>query len=396
MTPKKLFLYCLVIATVVCLTLVGIHVTNRNSDECKISGFIESANGGQVILSVNDGRGRYNSIDTAIVNDGHFSFRVFKINQPQSAVIEYFDKSKKRISLMNKNFWAENSRIFISANIKNPASNKISGSVTTDLENKYEDFWIIPRMKRSNSVVQNNNIKEPISTRNDSLLQVVDFRLLLKHHQKIQAIIKQNASSYYALYGISQYYNQLSFKGKDSIQNWIQPLLKDLKFDISKFPIGKILMEDLARLDNIKLGKIAPDFLCYDSSGAEKHFSSLRKKITLIEFWSTGCRPCIEMMPSLTKTYKTYNKKGFEIIGIALNEDYKSYWLAFLKTHPTPWVNMVQSKEMNQKASILYAITFIPQNFLLNERGEIIAENLFGKELDQMLNRLLVEKLTSR
>jgi len=302
----------------------------------------------------------------------------------------YYDKRDNYITLMNKTFWVENSRIFISVNISNPTYTRVSGSSTNDLENKYGGFWEIPKISRPSSVVLNKNILESNSRNNDSLIQVENLRLLQKHHQKVQAIIKQNASSFYALYGIKQYYYILSYLEKDSIQKRIQPLLKELTFDISKFQIGKELLEDLARLYNIKLGKIAPNFLCYDSRGAEKHLSSLINKITLIEFWSTGCRPCIEMFPVLTKTYRKYNKKGFEIIGVALNEDSKYYWLTFLKTHPTPWINMIQSKEYKKKASTLYSITYIPQNFLINKQGEIIAVNIFGYDLDEMLNRLLI------
>jgi hypothetical protein len=43
------------------------------------------------------------------------------------------------------------------------------------------------------------------------------------------------------------------------------------------------------------------------------------KKLTLVSFWDTRCRPCIEQFAGIQTTYRMYSVRGFELVTVAAN-----------------------------------------------------------------------------
>jgi len=62
----------------------------------------------------------------------------------------------------------------------------------------------------------------------------------------------------------------------------------------------------------------APDFTLESLDGRTVRLSDyLGKKVVLIDFWSTTCKPCIAEMPELVKLWEKYKKDDFIMLGIA-------------------------------------------------------------------------------
>lgn len=60
------------------------------------------------------------------------------------------------------------------------------------------------------------------------------------------------------------------------------------------------------------------DFQLKDTENTTRNYSELKgEKLTLIDFWTTWCKPCNKAIPELNKIYKTYKDKGVAIIGIS-------------------------------------------------------------------------------
>lgn len=151
---------------------------------------------------------------------------------------------------------------------------------------------------------------------------------------------------------------------------------------------GKSIEQYIA-LNNgdIKIGDTFIDFEMNDINGKKRSLSDVKSTYTLLEFWASSCAPCRQENPNLVKTYNTYKDKGFEIF--AVSEDIKKQnWIRAIKKDKLPWIHVSDLNKSN-KASMIYDINGIPDNFLIDENGIIIARNLRGEKLNETLSKLL-------
>jgi thiol-disulfide isomerase/thioredoxin len=54
--------------------------------------------------------------------------------------------------------------------------------------------------------------------------------------------------------------------------------------------------------------------------GAKLAMASLQGKPLLLNFWATWCAPCIEEMPMLDAFYRQHAGKGWQIVGLAIDQ----------------------------------------------------------------------------
>ena len=125
-----------------------------------------------------------------------------------------------------------------------------------------------------------------------------------------------------------------------------------------------------------------------DVDGNLRKVSDVRGKIVLLEFWSSNCGPCRKENPNLVKTYETYNPLGFEIF--AVSQDVKrTNWLKAIEKVGLPWIQVSELKGSKDLASLIYGINGIPDNFLIDKDGTIIARDIRGEKLNEMLSDII-------
>lgn len=145
----------------------------------------------------------------------------------------------------------------------------------------------------------------------------------------------------------------------------------------------------LAIKDNLSIGSIFPDFEQADTSSNMQRLSDISKdKFTLVDFWASWCGPCRAENPYLVKAYNEYHEKGFDIIGVSLDED-RDKWIQAIHDDKQVWHHVSDLKGSNNAIAKSLYIRSIPRNFLLDPSGKIIAENLRGEELIQLLYDIL-------
>jgi cytochrome c biogenesis protein CcmG, thiol:disulfide interchange protein DsbE len=67
-------------------------------------------------------------------------------------------------------------------------------------------------------------------------------------------------------------------------------------------------------------GKPAPSFNLETFDGNDVSLASLRGKVVLLDFWATFCAPCIAALPHLQNLSSTYGSKGFEVVGLTVDD----------------------------------------------------------------------------
>ncbi|MCJ7579572.1 MAG: TlpA family protein disulfide reductase [Candidatus Aminicenantes bacterium] len=154
----------------------------------------------------------------------------------------------------------------------------------------------------------------------------------------------------------------------------------------NEYPSSDFAAEADALLISLKLrvGADFPDFQVIDIEGKALSLAQFKNKVVLIDFWATWCPPCVDEMPNIVKTYKMYHDKGFEIIGISLDQN-KNRFLKFLEENNMTWRQYYDGKGGNNELARKYSIDSIPSTFLLNANGKIIAKNLRGSSLEEAI-----------
>ena len=153
--------------------------------------------------------------------------------------------------------------------------------------------------------------------------------------------------------------------------------------------VGKNITDLLRQYeDPINIGELAPDFTAPSLDGGNITLSESLGKVTLIDFWAAWCRPCRIENPNLVRLYKKYNSSGLQIIGVSLDRT-KEQWEKAVSDDNLPWVHVSNLNFWNDPIARQYSIRAIPQSFLLDENGYVIAKNLRGLSLDQSVESAL-------
>ena len=131
-----------------------------------------------------------------------------------------------------------------------------------------------------------------------------------------------------------------------------------------------------------------PDIALPDISGDTIRLSSLKGKTVLLYFWASFSRSSREQNPPLQDIYSRYKNRGFEVFAVSLDNMHEE-WEKAVRVDELNWLNVSELKFPNSEAALRYNVTNLPVNFLINKEGEIIARDLFGRELEKWLSNLL-------
>ena len=172
----------------------------------------------------------------------------------------------------------------------------------------------------------------------------------------------------------------------------LETILSKLDTAIASLPQIVSLKERVVAMKKVAIGQKAPDFTMNDVDGNPVSLSSKTgSKLLLIDFWAAWCGPCRKENPNVVKVYTEFNKKGFNIFGVSLDQK-KEDWVKAIADDKLPWTHVSDLQYWSNSAAKTYAVSAIPANFLLDETGTIIAKNLRGDDLYNKVKEVLEAK----
>jgi thiol-disulfide isomerase/thioredoxin len=124
--------------------------------------------------------------------------------------------------------------------------------------------------------------------------------------------------------------------------------------------------------------------------GAAFNQASVAGKVVLVDFWATWCGPCVAEIPNMLEQYEKYHAKGFEIVGVSLDED-RDALVQFVTEKKLPWPVLFEKPEgegWRHPLATFYGITGIPQLILIGRDGNVITLNARGEQLGEKLAEL--------
>lgn len=105
--------------------------------------------------------------------------------------------------------------------------------------------------------------------------------------------------------------------------------------------------------------------------GTEVDLSKMKGKVVLIDFWATWCGPCMQEVPNVVKTYQKYHDKGFEIVGISLDQS-KTDLLDVTKAKGMTWPQYFDGEGWQNAISKRFGIDSIPRMWLIDRKGNLV------------------------
>ncbi|RYG75625.1 redoxin domain-containing protein [bacterium] len=191
--------------------------------------------------------------------------------------------------------------------------------------------------------------------------------------------------------------NTTTFRGKTRLEIAIVSNLQlnpDLPADQFVFvpaPGSKPYVEPKRYDPKIAVGKAPFALKGKDLQGKTHSWSEFKGKVVLLDFWATWCGPCIGELPNVLKNYSTYHPKGFEIVGVSLDQDKKAL-TDFIKAKNLKYVNLFDGKGWKNIDAGTYGVQAIPFTLLIGKDGKIAAINPRGEALEPAIKAALAKR----
>lgn len=361
-------------------------------DDCFIKGTVSGINDGEIIyLKESNGTQELITLDSTLVKKGKFEF---KTNGSEIKLCLIIHKDITGFPIV-----IEKGTITVEIN-KNETSNssKVFGTITNDELLKLTTSSKLISEKVNEFTSKNAALYKKTSDEKDE----VTVKKLQKEYDALQKensylfinYAENNPNSFLTAVILESFLSsnpETDFEKKRKMYNALSP-------EIKKTKQGKKVEDLLQKIENKKTEKsnldinaIAPNFSANTPEGKTISLKECLGKVTIIDFWASWCGPCRRENPSVVALYNEFHSKGLSIIGVSLDQDLNKWKEAIVKDKIS-WFQVSNIKGWNDPIAILYQIESIPQTYILDSNGKIIAKNLRGDELKAKVKELLSVK----
>jgi peroxiredoxin len=114
-------------------------------------------------------------------------------------------------------------------------------------------------------------------------------------------------------------------------------------------------------------GQTAPDFALKSSTGENLRLSEYRGDVVMINFWATWCGPCRQEMPLLDELYSRYERVGFNLLGVNIDDDSRRA----MQMIEELGVSFPVLFDARKEVSKLYEVEAMPVTVLVDREGNV-------------------------
>ena len=317
-----------------------------------------------------------NPLDSAYIKDGKFEFKGETEGCDMRFLIAMHGGKPASMAM----FILENANI--KATVK-PEGEKsiIEGGPNQKLYEEYEE----------GSDKINTLMEKPWQIANDSTASEATRQLAQQLIDSLQEVSKEYNKTFITSHVPSALSDMLfAYCINEFTEEEQEEILKLFGEKQPDFPVYKAIMAERKATEATTVGAQYTDIEMPAPDGNTIKVSDYvaKNKYTLIDFWASWCGPCRAEMPTVVKAYTDYHAKGFEVVGVSLDND-KDAWVKAISQLKMPWPQMSDLKGWDCKGAQDYSIRSIPANVLVDQQGKIIAKDLRGEDLLNKMAELL-------
>jgi peroxiredoxin len=134
---------------------------------------------------------------------------------------------------------------------------------------------------------------------------------------------------------------------------------------LTGFALAVLATSSLAASD--LAGLPAPDFALKSSTGENLRLSEYRGDVVMINFWATWCGPCRQEMPLLDQLYTRYERVGFSLLGVNIDDD-SARAMDMIKELGVSFPVLFDARK---EVSQLYNVDAMPVTILVDREGTV-------------------------
>lgn len=364
------------------IALLGLYLsvlsctTEENGVHAEIFGV---ENGKKVYLSKLGPQNNPIPLDTTLVENGMFHFPL-RTDVIQELNVLTFEGFKGNVILINEG-------IPIHAKIY---KDSIRTSIVEAGENNtlLMDYFNILKKLNTKKVSMQNDMQMASANSDKQEINRIrkEFATLQKDNiEERKKLMRQNPQSVVSLMILSDLMQQKGVNNNEAKETFANatPEMKD-------HVLGRLLQDRVAKLNDTDVGSVAPDFSGPTPEGVELSLSESLGKLTLLDFWASWCRPCRIENPNIVSVYQDYKDKGFQVIGVSLDRpNQERAWKKAIEDDELDWLHISNLMFWNDPIAVKYGVKSIPQAYLIDENGVIIAKNLRGRQLREKVAEYL-------
>ncbi len=155
---------------------------------------------------------------------------------------------------------------------------------------------------------------------------------------------------------------------------------------ITRVPGAFLLMLSLLLVPNaaaLNETMPVPDATFQGLTGAQVRLADFKGKVVLLNFWGTWCVPCLREIPELVRVSEQFQKKGFAVLGIAVDSGRPDDIRAFMAEHRMTYTILIGELGFIKKA---FRVVGFPTSILIDRQG-MIRKRYVGPQSEEVFKR---------